>query len=190
MTLEDKAPKVDCMQCSMAETDPAHETRWLKYKCCTFQPFFANFYLGAMLEAGLDLPINGNVKVQPIGIFASSAYRKRRDKIEDPKRGASELCSAYDGGLCRMWRFRPGECSTFFCSGMTARHSIEAYKVESAVAQMALAHLGFTDDELSEQVDWLETGGGLSVPPPKELYLESWKWAQKLDGVEVRSWLG
>jgi hypothetical protein len=174
----------------MAARDPANAARWAAGKCCTFQPFFPNFYLGAMLEAGVKLPLNSNCIATPIGIFAKREFRDGRNAIADRLRGAEHLCSAYDNGRCTVWRFRPGECGTYFCEGDLPKRSEQTYRIESAVAQMALVELGFSPESVGRLVEEMESGVAVNGAGFEGVYLRSWEFAQRLSKVEVESWLG
>lgn len=191
LEVNEKPPAVDCVNCTMAHMDQVNAKRWRDFKCCTFQPFFPNFYLGAMLEAGVSLPINGNVFVTPIGIYAKQEFREKRDAVPDEKRGLGHLCSAFKNNQCSVWSFRPGECATYYCQGDLPKRAFDTYKVESAVAQMALVHLGLTAKQTGDLVEAMESGAAVvGYGDSLALYRQAWEWARGLSRVEVQSWLG
>lgn len=202
--LEDQphlVPGVDCGACTLSAERPHERVRWAAYKCCTFQPFVACFSAGAMLAEGLDpITIDGTKALRlPIGIVASKPFRSKREAIPDGRRGEEQLCTYFDqtARRCGIWRFRPGECSLHFCSGQGAsereRLSHQVFALESAVAQMALIHLGFSARQVGEQIDLLNDPGSspaeLSRSQADELYRAAWDWARTRERGEILSWL-
>ncbi|MBX3022281.1 MAG: hypothetical protein KF799_11465 [Bdellovibrionales bacterium] len=169
-------------------------------KCCDFQPFVANFLLGAILERGGEIPVSTNIIFQPLGLIPSGEFRARHAAREEGRLGQEPLlrCSFLSvEGRCTIWQERPGECSTYLCTPPTASRmarSEEAFALETAVSQMALAYLGFSSDQIAGQIDFLnapEHGWG---PCPSQdemfaLYRRAWNWARELSSDEVRAWL-
>lgn len=195
-------PQVDCDKCTMSELHPMEQKRWHLYKCCTFQPFVANFYCGAMLEAGVSPFTAGAMQavIQPLGVMATRRFRDLSDATPDSERGEAHLCSYFDRKKrsCRIWSFRPGECSLYFCSTdpksrERGEWSARAFHLESSMAQMALAHLGFSPRQLSDQVNQLndprEDLQSLAATDAEELYRAAWKWVQTQSEYDVSSWL-
>lgn len=198
LTIEDGlAPQVDCEACTLSRLRPEVAERWARYKCCTFQPFVANFYCGAMLEAGrtnLDLD-SKRALLQPLGVVASASFRDLYESTPEDERGDAHLCSFYgrEHRRCGVWEFRPAECSLYFCGSTSERRETwtrRAFELEIAIAQMALVHLGLSAREIALQVDHLNT------PPADlqnsrdvtDLYRGAWAWAQHLSEEEISSW--
>lgn len=200
---ESLAPPVNCHSCSLADARPAHKARWRNYKCCTFQPFVANFICGAMLEAGLaPLDIASHKAVlQPLGVMATQSFRELYLNTDEDLRGEEHLCSYYnkEERNCRIWEFRPGECSLFFCTedpGQKKRDELteKVFVLESNVAQMALAHLGYGKHAIEAQVIELNDPdsdlGTLTRKSAEELYRASWEWLKTVKQEEILSWAG
>ena len=155
-----------------------------------------------MLEAGLALPpLDPEVAVlQPLGVFPTRGFRQLCDQTPDEQRGEAHLCAFFDRGsrACKIWRFRPGECSTYFCTQDSQRAnrestSLQFFALESGLAQMALAHLGFSRKAIGEQVDWLNAPPEKMVSLPQaraeEIYARSWAWARSQSPGQVQAWL-
>lgn len=199
----DLAPSVDCTKCSLATVRPEYGARWRDYKCCTFQPFVANYVCGAMLEAGLK-PLDiapSKAVLQPIGVVATAGFRALYMATDEDLRGEEHLCSYYDQSLrqCRVWEFRPAECSLFYCTTDSAREkrdelSHRAFALESNMAQMALIELGYNPHLVDAQVIELNDPdpalASLSVREASELYRACWSWVQALSPDEVHSLVG
>ena len=143
------APSRDCGACARP------------LKCCDFQPFFANFLVGAWLEReGLsELPRLAHGEWQPIGLVARREYRERRRETPAP-RTADLLCGFYRAGRCGVWEFRPGECASYFCESERPEIAARAFALEAGVAQMALAVQAYSPARIAAQVDWLNEGAG------------------------------
>jgi hypothetical protein len=195
-------PAVDCDVCTLSVQRSAVRERWHRYKCCTFQPFVSNFAAGAMLEAGLE-PLRldpAKAVLRPLGVLPIKAFRELYSQTSEDTRGEDHLCSYFDRERrhCGIWRFRPGECSTHFCNTGERTATLEAlshqaFTLETAVAQMALVHLGFSGEEVACEVDGLNAPPGdmrgLDARIAAEIYRASWEWARGLDREEVFSWL-
>jgi len=197
ITAEDlKPPELDCAGCSMAITDPLNGERWRKNKCCTFQPFFPNFYLGAILN---DFPrelASAQVYLGPLGMIANEDFRARWLTTVEEFKGENHHCFFYDHHQrkCTVWAFRPGECSTYFCQPVAraAEMSHKTFAVESAVAQMAMIELGYSPDDVSREVETLNSGVGSkdwSYEKVLTVYRRSWEWSQELQPKQIQQWL-
>jgi Fe-S-cluster containining protein len=188
-------PAVDCSTCSLADERPESRERWRKWKCCTFQPFVANFLAGSVRE--IDRALRESISWQPLGLIPHAGFRARYESTAEDQRGSSLICAFYDESTrsCRDWRNRPAECSTFFCKTENyPRESLsrQLSRLESSVAQMALAEFGFTSAEISEQIDFLNDP---TRPEPvyeidfvRDLYRRASLWARELTRDEVLSW--
>lgn len=191
----------------MATHKPAAALRWRTYKCCTFQPFLANFLCGAALEAGLSpLEIlSDRAILQPIGILPTLKYRKLHARVQEDDREHESICSYYDKVTreCQIWSHRPGECSLYYCARdrneealSTKRQdwALKSLNVEANLAQMALAYLGFSPRQIAEQVQWINdppvNSTALKATEARDLYHSSWRWLNEQDPLEVQGWLG
>ena len=182
------APAVDCANCSRATFEPDRAARWRDYKCCAFQPFIANFYCGAMLEAGVSpLPAAAQAVAQPIGVLATREFRNLCDATPDRNRTEAHLCAYYkrESRQCGIWQFRPGECSLYYCTNddnkaARERWSERAFAFETNVAQMALVYAGFSPGRIAEQVTFLNEPplGLASVSDVLEVYRACWDWVK------------
>ena len=157
-------------------------------KCCDFQPFVANFLLGALLEQGHVLPEGDGFLKTSLGLVASAQFRRAHAAGR-----AGLACAFYLEGRCSIWDLRPGECSTYLCDDVTparSKLSARAFALETALAQMALAMDGFSPRKIARQVDILnDPGGGRSEPNVVPIYLRAWAWAQTLSFDDVAPYL-
>jgi hypothetical protein len=196
------APERDCDRCTLSLNEPniTLAQRWHDLKCCAFQPFVANFLCGAMLEAGLSpLPKDRTrARAEAVGILATPEFRAKVDATPDEERGEEHLCTYYDRAArkCGIWRFRPGECSLYYCGNDPKRESRtqwseRVFEMESGLAQMALAHLGFAPADISREVERINGGpqGFLDAAEALEIYRECWAWAKSQTEADVASWL-
>lgn len=168
-------------------------------KCCDFQPFVANFLLGAWLEGGGDLNKFYNaeaISLQPLGMIAAASFRKRHLELAQESRGKYLTCTFFDRtqNQCSIWSYRPGECSTYLCSAENpgrTKLSEQSFKLETALAQMALAHLGYSHHHIARQIDHLNDPleEMVSVKNAVEIYLESWNWVKTVKSADVAGWL-
>jgi len=180
-----RTPQLDCASCAR----PA--------KCCAFQPFVPNFLLGAWLAAAAELPEIPHVRFHPAGAVATLEYRAAHASVSEP--GVDLLCGFFDREkrTCRLWAYRPGECSNYFCDDLRlseARQNLRqrTFDVEMAVTQMALVELGFSGRQIGEQIDIVNGVGEGSIYPGHELlmmYKRAWIWSQNLNPQTVQSWL-
>lgn len=167
-------------------------------KCCDFQPFVANFLLGAMISRGLKLPEpTTHFGYHPIGLVATKHFRELHEKTPEEDRGEDFLCTFFDkvSRQCTVWNERPGECSTYLCSPLTEqrrRLSQQSFEFEVALSQMALARQGFSKRELSGQVDAVnavENSLDQAGPPSRhdviETYQRAWSWVKDLKDFEL-----
>jgi hypothetical protein len=170
-----RAPRLDCGACAR----PA--------KCCAFQPFVPNFLLGGWLSGEERLPEIKNVYFAPVGAIALPEYRAKHTG----EAGIDMLCGFYDRGRCRLWKFRPAECSSYFCTEPRTSLRDQGFAAEMAVAQMALAELGLSGREIGEQVDLVNGGAVKNYPGPEMLimYKKAWSWSQTLKPETVQSWI-
>lgn len=155
-------------------------------KCCTFQPFVPNFMVGELLvSTKLQAQDLENGRSIPLGLVASPNYLRDFERLSvAPQYFGNEpqlLCSHFEptNGQCRIWQARPAVCATYFCDAESSGHSCtkeratdrqkasEAsfdwprleqflYYVEVNLAHHVLLELGFVDDELQSNLDYLK----------------------------------
>jgi hypothetical protein len=171
-------------------------------KCCTFQPFVANYLVGE--KAGSA----ENYFVSPLGLLATQQYQMAHRKSADGSRGWDLICSFYErnSGRCSRWQTRPAECAAHFCESTHGSRgnefwqklSVQFNQIEVAVAQMAMVEFGFSPKVIGEQISWL-------VLPPEKLNMRKiwgdWfgeenlffskcaAWAAKISRDQVEEWL-
>lgn len=178
-------PQLDCVGCAKP------------LKCCDFQPFVANFLIGAILEENANFLMDGPHLWQPLGLIPSHEFRAKHARTPAFERGADLACQFFDLGAraCTIWRFRPGECSTYFCEGMDEelqKLSGDSFGLETALAQRALFEAGVEIDLVGAQIDLLNEPGPVQKYDEVELrriYSECWRWARNLRADDVRQWL-
>lgn len=166
-------------------------------KCCDFQPFLANFTLGAFIEKqGVEelRQLSRNHHLTPLGLIPSQAHRQRHEsnapKIND------DQCVFFDlpSGRCRNWDYRPAECTTFSCTRENDEVVREmVFRFDMGLAQMSLVYQGFDNAQIAE---WIESyndpilARGLALDAQLEqVYLTSWNWMQNLKWEQVQEWL-
>ncbi len=179
-------PQLDCMACNR------------DFKCCAFQPFVPNFLLGAYLSEGGDLS-GMREWLQPLGLIPDLQYRQGYLSTPEDQRGEEFLCRFYrtETRSCGNWKYRPGECSTYFCKSDRFdidKYSRKVFNVETAMAQMALGFLGFEAKKIDHQVSYLN---GEEHHPLRvefsylmEIYRRSWVWANGVAAEQVHQWTG
>lgn len=152
-----------CDRCVMCRPDhgPASpHVAWFdpSTKCCTYQPYLANFLVGAMLDddqpgfatgrATIERRIDQRDGVSPLGTSPPSAYDARyREATRDPEafgRTPDLRCPHLDAttGGCSIWAYRNAVCSTWFCKfdrGAVGRDFWAAVKSTLRLAELALA---------------------------------------------------
>jgi Fe-S-cluster containining protein len=128
------------------------------YRCCTYHPRVPNFLLGfALGERGgperLQRAADAGF-LMPEGFLPSAGqWADFLADVGEGRFGKSEavLCPFLSGGLCGIYRYRNGVCSTFFChfdqgsAGERFWESLQTLvvQVELALGQWALTEVGF-----------------------------------------------
>jgi Fe-S-cluster containining protein len=154
-----------------------------------------------MLEAGLSPLPREPGRARVLGVMAGKTFRELCEATPDVERAEAHLCSFYNlqERRCGIWQFRPGECSLYFCGSDAKapereKWSERAFQLESNLAQMALAHVGFSGREIAEQVMQLNAPSDELEAMPMarmlEVYRETWNWAKTQSTGDIRSWQG
>jgi len=137
--------------------DPAHtdDTEFNpRTECCSFNPKLPNFLVGGILQnedpnfEGDRLLIEMRAASQAINPYAMKAPWLYWVHYHDHPFGQSEklLCPYYidrDGGLCGIYQYRNGRCSTWFCK---YEHRRFGYEFWQAVDHLLTA----MEDELAK----------------------------------------
>lgn len=163
-------------------------------KCCDFQPFVANFLLGAWLELGHALPAPKEHFYSPLGLIPGESFRLRHARTEKSKRGEDLHCLFYQRESCAIWSLRPGECSLYFCDSedpFRSQLSKKSFAFETRFAQMALEAQGFGLEAVHLMIDELNLERSSTSYPLEDVmgvYRRAWDWARqvKRDQVEDR----
>lgn len=128
-------PRATCHDCAMCDSTGATQptNRQLYHpqvKCCTYWPRLPNFLAGMILldedpalTQGRDTVtarLRAGLAVTPLGLERPPKMDVLYTQIEPRAfgRALSLRCPHYvdeQGGLCGIWRYRNGVCSTWFC---------------------------------------------------------------------------
>lgn len=130
-------PRASCLNCPMSVESAGRPAEVAYFhprsKCCTYLPVLSNFQVGQILRDEDPLMAFGRrtvrerltagVAVTPLGLAWPATFERIYDAKEDHEFGRriDMRCPHYidrDGGLCGVWKYRNGICSTWFC-----RHS-------------------------------------------------------------------
>lgn len=123
-------PRTTCDNCPMCKyaNPPAEQDLYFSRdsKCCTYQPVLPNYLVGGILaddDPGLNevkenfLIRLSNYHITPMGLappYGTWFYFKVRPFGKNKEL----LCPFYldhSGGLCGIWKYQNGTCSTYFC---------------------------------------------------------------------------
>jgi hypothetical protein len=123
-------PRATCDNCPMCKSvnPPAKQDYRFNIdtKCCTYQPELPNYLIGGILSS--DDPSLNEVKEQfltrvnhynitPLGI-TPPFWTSFSFKMKPFGKHKELMCPFYLdhlGGLCGIWKYRNGTCSTYFC---------------------------------------------------------------------------
>ncbi len=157
-------PRATCDDCAMCNAvhPPATQDNYFNpnVKCCSFHPSLPNYLIGAIIaddDSSLAEVKENFIErimkfiITPLG--TSSPYMVTLYDVFKPF-GQYEhlLCPFYlnhSGGLCGIWKYRNGVCSTYFCKHERGgvgwlfwrRLSLMLYKVEKRLAKYCLDQL-------------------------------------------------
>lgn len=193
---------LDCGSCTRAEREPRHALRWARYKCCTFQPYVANYNC-------LGASANRNSVFLPIGLVARREYQELYHSTLESEKGENLLCSNYDlqTRQCRTWSSRPAECATFYCESQHAeglekwrQRSHQYYQIEVGVAQMAMLEMGYDSREIAEMISWIHRPVNFTTYRARlawahwfgreeEYFRKCRTWAETISREQVAEWM-
>jgi len=127
--------RATCHDCAMCDSKgeyqkPDSNLFNPQVKCCTYMPRLANYIVGMILldedpimaagRAAVESRLQTGLAVTPLGLEQPPKSRFIYTHIEPRAFGRAEslLCPYYineQGGLCGIWKYRDGVCSTWFC---------------------------------------------------------------------------
>jgi hypothetical protein len=140
-----------CENCNLCKSK---QSPYIDTKCCTYQPYLANYLVGGVLvdidpslSKGKEIikeQILARKGVTPYGIIPSHDYIKRERALKSidfwkvPKEEMTkQLCSYYDDGNCTVWKYREHLCVTHFCSSVGGSKGKEFWKTIDNYLKMA-----------------------------------------------------
>ena len=155
-----------CFNCPQVKAQGFHPS----VRCCAFYPRIPNFLLGlALLDPATCDPVTAYVRdgfVIPEG--SQVAPQQMRQSLEQVAHYPAEpkvICSFLDqpSKQCRLYAYRNGVCSTFFCQHDYGNSSVLFWdslqdlvaQIETALSQWALQEVGFDLDAYFSRFDEL-----------------------------------
>lgn len=174
-------------------------------KCCTFHPKLPNYLVGGLLldtnpamDHGRNVireKIKKRIGISPSSVLPPKKYAMFYKFSGERAFGKNQLllCPYYirEGGLCGIWKFREGVCSTYFCKTAAGQEGkkfwnvLRGYLIQSQDALMwhAMLNLGFEVEFIWELLtaynnDSMDPLDLDELPPPNEVYEKIWgPWA-------------
>ena len=182
---------INCHTCKVSE--PLFREEFPRpYKCCTFQPFWSAFLVGAYLIDNPAYEPSDNNVLLPVGIIPPAPKRELQFRLDRRSRAQSEelKCSHYGDQGCRIYNSRPIECRRYFCSGSSPvktqyRNMIfETYLWLQAKLLEEFTLMDFVAEDLAQWTDFLEADGFNRAPhkaftsweEAKDYYLRAHHW--------------
>jgi Fe-S-cluster containining protein len=156
-----------CFNCPQVKAHGFHPTS----RCCSYIPRIPNFLLGFALmdDATRELARNfvGSGYTIPEGSQVSPLQMEQSlGFLSGQLPHGTVVCPLLDGssGKCRVYAFRNGVCSTFFCRHDQGEAGAEFWEsltdlvtqVETALAQWALDQVGFDLDAYFQRFEDLQ----------------------------------
>jgi len=142
-------------------------------KCCTYEPFVANYLAGEILEnkslgAKVILSKISNYNfVLPLGIVPSIGFQMKFNhrKSNDFGNKREWLCPYYntDNNNCSIWQSRSSICSTYFCKSDKGRQGLGLWKKveefltysETALAEECMVQMGYSPKHMDRCLDFI-----------------------------------
>lgn len=171
--------KATCSACAMAPSvrgPRAKITYEPHLKCCTFEPFIPNFWVGALLKEEMRFPhgvreirrkIANREGALPIGLVPRLSFQvefNHREKHEFGNR-ADWLCPYYhrESDNCGIWKYRGAVCTSFFCQSDFGKPGERLWRkmsdylsyAEMGLMEDALSELGFSPRQVSDLLDYV-----------------------------------
>lgn len=166
-----------CENCALSNgQSPDKRNYKANLKCCTFQPFQANYLIGEILSnkqtplkvrERIDCIIETNEYALPIGIVASIPKQIEFHKTKkDFGNLENMLCPYFDReqNNCGIWKSRSSVCTSFHCLSSYGKNGFAFWDslsnfisfIEMAFMEECLLKLGFNPIEISEQTYFLD----------------------------------
>ena len=145
-------------------------------KCCTYEPFVPNYWVGALLKEADRFPLgvaHFRKKIQerglalPIGILPDLEFQVIFNARKKGQFGNEKdwICPYFDQAKnnCGIWKYRGSICMTFFCqsdygkSGMTFWSHFSNYLtyVEGSLMEETLVDLDFSPRQVSSYLEYV-----------------------------------
>jgi len=193
---------VDCQRCSVS-TPLRRDDRPRPYKCCSFQPFWSAFFVGACLDANqwsLEKLLDPNSILLPVGVVPPSSKRCRQNRLSSHTRsGDRELvCSYFDlsSGQCGVFAYRPLECRRYFCASVPRQQKYRDFVyhhlagLQADLLRQFILENNYSDNDWNQWIEFLEPDG-FSCQPTKafaniqiaeNFYLSAHRWLSENEG--------
>lgn len=145
-------------------------------KCCTFEPFVPNFFVGLLLEEESRFPeavsvirrkIASREYALPIGLVPRLGFQVEFNSRGEGEFGNREdwLCPYYrrETESCGIWKYRGSVCTTFYCrsdagpAGLRFWEKLSGYLsyAEMTLLEEALVNLDFSPRQISACLDYV-----------------------------------
>jgi Fe-S-cluster containining protein len=180
LTITEKTPTCDNCLASRPERGkvPYYDA---KLKCCTYHPFLPNYLIGALLVSSSTAPfvlelLKAKEKAQsyllPIGALPPVRFQVLFNNREEGEFGNRPdwLCPYYDTkkNNCGIWQYRGATCSTYFCISDHGKAGLKFWSnlsellnlIEIRLAESALRHFGYSDEEILCQFEYFNCTDG------------------------------
>ncbi len=177
--------KATCDRCAM---QPGRTRTKITYrsdlKCCTYEPFLPNFYVGALLSSKLTSDLGRKTLVEkiekrkyalPIGMVAAVRFQIEFNQRRVGEFGNREdwLCPYYNRAQqnCGIHQYRGSVCISFFCKSVAGRPGLSYWQqvqnylsyVEMALLEEALVQLDFSPRQMSDLLDYVNRSEGTAA---------------------------
>ncbi|TNE55631.1 MAG: hypothetical protein EP338_02335 [Bacteroidetes bacterium] len=130
-------PEEEIARCSSCGLCQHPKSPYQETKCCNYQPFQANFLVGAILSDSSDQMKTGKRLTEELiqqrkgltafGLIPDRKYQQNQHQIltlpksfHNQEEIISQRCSFLHEGHCSIWAYREHLCITYFCSSVGA----------------------------------------------------------------------
>ena len=214
LELDLQETKATCENCAMTRQNRGPQAR-LTYqahlKCCTYEPYVPNFWVGALLKEADRFPLGAahfRKKIQerglalPIGILPDLEFQVIFNARKQGQFGneSSWICPYYDKqkNNCGIWKYRGSVCMTFFCQSDFGKSGLRFWKnfsdylsyVEMTVMEEALVDLDFSPRQVSSYLEYMNVSKispGMKVNFTATEYRKLWNgYADDIEGFYIK----